>query len=680
MSRLQFRLKREQAWDGETTVDAPSSLAPASADPFGVDQRKGKASRWKPLTRMGAVLLFCLTLFALTAQATVLPVAAIGDTSFMIGMQIAVTEHMQWGKDIVWTYGPLGYLDFPVIAVGARWAESALVIGAFHLLFICVVAWLLVRTRAKWPWWLMTWMVIFVATELTFPLHTEIVFTTLIMSFLAMSGKVRDWWLPAVIGSLCAICVLIVISTTAFIVVVCLAFLILGLRRSRVMLAAPASAITTFLVLWIWSGQSLENIGVFMSTGASIVSGYPGAMSIDIVDLPLSNLITTFAIICWLAAAGMWLWAGGARTIFPCAAWAAAAFLLYKEGMVRHDDGHFFLMVASQILLLLLVALFIRADVQRRLGWPKLLAYFPAAGALVISGYFVWMFIAPAPALSLAVGWENFKQYGMATQLITDARVRHAAIGSNDSLLKSQFAIPQAMIDAIGRKTVSIWPVDIGIVQAYSLNWDPLPVLDAYAAYTTELDDMDARKLTGSTAPEFVLWRSMPLDSRNALDYEPAVTRMFMEEYRPVGGPMMGGEGSWILLQRKDDAPKPIVQLDTANAKVNSWIPVPRADGNHLVFARINISDSLHEDLAGLMARSGIVYLSLQTADGTILTFRLTPGNSADGVLMNSAATTEQFYALLNGQSIGKVVAMRLSAPAGCLKPDMTVGFFETSR
>jgi hypothetical protein len=35
------------------------------------------------------------------------------DTSWKIGQVIAARDHLQWGTQVIWPFGPLGYIDSP---------------------------------------------------------------------------------------------------------------------------------------------------------------------------------------------------------------------------------------------------------------------------------------------------------------------------------------------------------------------------------------------------------------------------------------------------------------------------------------------------------------------------------------------------------------------------------------
>jgi hypothetical protein len=50
-----------------------------------------------------------------------------------------------------------------------------------------------------------------------------------------------------------------------------------------------------------------------------------------------------------------------------------------------------------------------------------------------------------------------------------------------------------------------VYPQEIALAWAYHLDWRPIPVLQSYSAYTSDLDQLDADFLTSTRAPQRIL-------------------------------------------------------------------------------------------------------------------------------------------------------------------------------
>ena len=71
----------------------------------------------------------------------------------MIGLILAVREHLQWGSQVIWTYGPLGYLQNPIFITLREWAIAVAVGVGLQISLIIAVAVLLSIWRSPvWAW------------------------------------------------------------------------------------------------------------------------------------------------------------------------------------------------------------------------------------------------------------------------------------------------------------------------------------------------------------------------------------------------------------------------------------------------------------------------------------------------------------------------------------------------
>ncbi len=72
------------------------------------------------------------------------------DPSWIVGLQLAARQRLQFGHDIVFTYGPLGFLGFSQPYLGWTSAAAFLFVGAVHL-FACIGLFHLARRAIGGP-------------------------------------------------------------------------------------------------------------------------------------------------------------------------------------------------------------------------------------------------------------------------------------------------------------------------------------------------------------------------------------------------------------------------------------------------------------------------------------------------------------------------------------------------
>jgi hypothetical protein len=74
--------------------------------------------------------------------------------------------------------------------------------------------------------------------------------------------------------------------------------------------------------------------------------------------------------------------------------------------------------------------------------------------------------------------------------------------------------LPPEFLPSLTGQRVTAYPWEIASIRANNLQWQPLPVMQAYAAFTPSLDRSNARALESSTGPDNVLFQWTSIDGR----------------------------------------------------------------------------------------------------------------------------------------------------------------------
>ena len=399
----------------------------------------------------------------------------------------------------------------------------------------------------------------------------------------------------------------------SILVVIAIAAVALGRPRARNLGGAGIAFALTAGVLWFASGQAIDNIDDFLRGSFEVVSGYSQGLQLDgehfAADVPLAILISlaTFAFAVWATRA-----APRARRIGIGAIVVVLVYTLAKQGFVRHDYGH--------------VDLFIGGIAAPWLALPAAGRERTAAavGAIVIAlaaipmAHHIRSSIEPKLAVTqLADLLEPGRR--------ADARERARAE------MQASYGVDQAIIERIGDAPVDVRPWEIGLVWAYDLNWQPLPVIQDYQAYTPYLDRLNADALADAEGPEYVLRHLAYGDGRQGIDGHyppfdaPAETRTMLCGFRPLVT-----SGFYELLGRTANRCGPPRPLGTVTAAYGEAVPVPDAGQREAVFATITGAGAGGvESVRALAYRGAIRTIEL---DGT--PYRLLPLTAEDGLLI----------------------------------------------
>jgi hypothetical protein len=564
------------------------------------------------------------------------------DASWNAGLAMGAHDGLHWGTQLVWTYGPLGFLQTQLVWFTDQTVITFLYQGLLHVVFCVALVWALARRLPL----LLACVVAFVAVTVL-PLLELSLLCAVIASFWLLDAEPEDrrgdasatrvdWRtgprldvLVVLAATFAAPAALIKLSTGPLVPVVLLIALI-GARAGgrRIALFAAVLAVE-LLVLWLLAGQTLGDIPGFVQRSIQISSGYSSAMLRSTEVAPWKVTAATLgAIAVSLAlAAAAWLapyrdrrgrWAG---TLLV----ALAAFAIYKEGVVRVDAGHLTVYFANACVLWIAVG-FVPG---RRWLVP----------AVVLLIFVAGLPLRPAGTEHNLNPIDNLRYaFDQARNLASPSR-RAAVMERGRSGLEATYALEPGALAALRGHSVAVEPWEAGAAWAYHLDWLPQPVFQSYSAYTPALDRLNAATIESPEGPERLL-----RENARVVDGEfptPDVDNRFMgwdptEQARAVlcnFAPLYTSE-RWQVLGRVPDRCGPERSLGTAEAAAGQAVPVPTPEPGTVVFARIDgagVSGLERVQNFLLHARSRHAVVNGETR------YRLVPETAGDGLLMRAA-------------------------------------------
>jgi hypothetical protein len=177
--------------------------------------------------------------------------------------------------------------------------------------------------------------------------------------------------------------------------------------------------------------------------------------------------------------------------------------------------------------------------------------------------------------------------------------------------------------------TVHVGALESAVAFAHpELVWAPLPVFQDYMAYTTSLDDLNRRRLTGTDAPEFIL-RRVPaaIDGRNPWFEAPSTTQAMLCRYREVEV-----TDPWQLLERDVDRCGDPVLLSRTVTEPGAPVDVPPLpDGDAMLFVRvIGLDPGIGEAVSSFLFKADEWYITRDDTDP----FRLVTPTAGQGLVM----------------------------------------------
>lgn len=534
------------------------------------------------------------------------------DGSWMIGLSLAFRDGLDFGSDVVFTYGPLGFLR-SLVAVDP-WALrlSFVWVTLMHLTLVASLLWTFRGGLRSW------WLAAPCAFVVAVLQYEGPVVIGLIFAVALIAGRVRNVHaataMSALFGAATGLELLDKLNAgvvLAGLVVVTAATARLHRRRIAQTLAVtvPASA----ALAWLVTGQAVGDVPGFVSGALAVSSGYANGM---VVTWPGKgwHLVVAFglgllgAVIAYRSGAGL----PRRARVGLVLAWAGFFFLAFKSGFVRHGPGHTTVFTATIIGGFAAYAWAMRSPATLALGLLPLVFHF-SLGFVEASRLYRVDLRAKAFATEVAT--------------LSDGSATNEEIESGRAAIRKVTAVPPEIVALLQGHTVSVEPWETSIAYAYRLNWKPLPVFQSYAAYTRTLDERNAQALSGGAGPERIL--RMPqaaLDGRNEAWDPPAAARAMLCHYRPIGL-----KDAWQVLERGANRCGAAREVSRVDARLGEAVPVPAAGPGELLYVEIDgFGLGLAEKLRTLLYRSVTRTVTLDEQRE----FRVPPEIVGDGLLL----------------------------------------------
>ncbi|MBC8003952.1 MAG: hypothetical protein H7X84_00650 [Verrucomicrobia bacterium] len=206
--------------------------------------------------------------------------------------------------------------------------------------------------------------------------------------------------------------------------------------------------------------------------------------------------------------------------------------------------------------------------------------------------------------------------------------------------------------DQIGDATVDIYPNDLTIIAANSLNWKPRPIIQSYVTYTSWLDKKNADHFRSSEAPQFFVFRLNnnshdlnggtleSMDNRYLLNDEPNTLIELIRNYQRIYA-----DNNFLVYSRrpqKMDINSIVTQ--TSQGKWYQWISVPDT-ASQVKRLKLHVKRSLAGDIKSFLYKDELYYLYLKTQNGNTLKYRIVPQNAADGIWISPFLTSASDHA-----------------------------------
>ena len=600
-----------------------------------------------------AALAYVFVLLSYSPWAFSLPDVG-SEPSWSSAITYAAEAGWTWGRDLVYSYGPLGFV------LPHLYSESLLGWGAalMALLAIALTTGMLEVSDAR-PLHatVLLFLLLLVPTVLV---GRWVVFTTLplfaALGHLAHPGRplrVQTAFLAVAAGIFALVYVASGVLSLALFALID-ASRIQDRRFPVVVLIFAGSALAAFLL----AGQEISALGVFLQGSYELISGYASAVAIEGNPVELVAFVVLSATGFVLLVRAEWRQGDRSRDAVNAALVVVAlsifGFVQFKRGFVRHDAHS----IGAWFSLAILTASYVAMrwpQSGNRQGERALIAISLAASVIGVFVQDSAMRAAGAPnelrRVFVTRPWASLKQ---ATAAATDPAGwrlswRERLSGARAAVLEKA-PVPHVA------GTVDVIPFMQSSLLAAGLNYRPRPVFQSYAAYTPWLMERNRSYFRSESAARYVLFRPETIDGRYPmLDQGPAAIEL-LSRYDPLRI-----EHDLLVLERRV-TPLEAVETDRRDitAALGEWIELMPRDAP--IFLRAEIAYNFWGRLAGAALRPPFVTLSVRLASGAVRTFRLVPGMAQAGFLLSPLVLAPIDLAAVAMEAHAAVATRRVAA------------------
>jgi hypothetical protein len=544
------------------------------------------------------------------------------DPSWGIGINKAVSDNLQFGPEIAFTFGPLGFLYIPYYIDPPLWFLSLVFSLFIHFLFLFSLALLMVKSSANWKEYIVILALVIIPIQ--FIRDYELLLSAGIFLYLIVSSKIDrkyEVYVLSFVSLLLAFASLIKFNIAIISLSFILTFLLVSIfkREFKKQLYVFILYIILVPILWLIAGQHLVNLPVYLLNSLQLSSGYNDAMAISGPEsqIYLGLMGVTFILILFVYSLIKKIDSLVMFILLNC----VLLFVVFKHGFIRHD-GHVYGFFASYAIIFVYVYLISKSKTN----------FAVRSLSLLLSILFVVSIYNGFPNIMQDNIFQKLPAYEKSISLISNQTYQGQVLLDAKNNIRSSYPLDNNSIHYLNNKTLDIFPWDIALVWAYNFTWSPRPVFQSYSAYTQRLDILNAQHFSRVKAPKAILYAYKSIDGRYPLFDEPATFASILNNYTFVNE---SGEFLVLSYNPKNDSPIIEEDLGTVNMEPGQPIKIPRYDSGY-VFGHIELEYSTFGKFMKLVYKPTPAFITFRFSDWTYSDeYRFIPGVSMNAVFLS---------------------------------------------
>lgn len=442
------------------------------------------------------------------------------DPSWRMALGYFYEHGLQFGRDVVFNYGPLGFIMGKTYS-GLQF--GSLIAGQLMLAVISalVIAYQASRLGGRSR-------VLFLILFLVFGVGYEDALHMLVIAILGFELVRRGGaaWRYSTVPIAVVLAIYAQIKFTDFLLTSFIVLLACGYglcaKRRREAAFLALIYVAAFLCGWLLLGQKLGNLPAYFAASWQISDGYLWSMGFPAPFAPLWKGVAVLLVLIGYAVVHFLLNPDKPRAAANTLLLGAFVYLNWKHGFVR-ADGH--MIGFFHCALLPLVAYPALLDdpprFRRAHYWVFLLAAVLSLWAVENA---LWGALRGALGRTQDKIWSNVESVlnWQHTRQQYEESLAAARTGADLYLTR----------EIVGQSTVDVVGFEIGVALLNDLNYRPRPVIQSYSTFSPPLEKLNYDLYASDRAPQYVLSKIQTIDRRLAAMDDSQVLLMLAYRYK----------------------------------------------------------------------------------------------------------------------------------------------------
>ena len=441
------------------------------------------------------------------------------DPSWKIAIHLATKFDLVFGKDFVFTYGPLGilYTRLPIAVPKIVY----LLFDAFFLFNLLFILNAVVKKGFNIMRGIFLGIALIIVTYEGAEQWYFFFFLFHLLTFQKQPDKIAHLFLAALLS---IICFYIKLSLGVIALVIFITLISYLSLRKKIHWLRGVMILTIFFIALTLSGWVLNvDIPGYIKGSLQIINAYNDSMFTQGDPAYEPFLYAVFSVLFSFISYVIYRFAkcllektflSQLDEFMVYGILGLFLFVLFKNGVVRYG-GHVYMFFRGIVFFTSLLYLFAPSPQK------KLLAIYSWI-LLVISFFTINTLPESHKPYSSLINFSIFKiKFGEIQKYVTDIVKYDPKVISGDRHRQA------ALQEIVGEKSIDVVPIEISQVYFNSLRYNPRPVIQSYSAYNGYLDSLNNQKYNSSSAPDFILYSLNSIDDRYAF-FDEGQTKLAM--------------------------------------------------------------------------------------------------------------------------------------------------------